>query len=313
MSNDSEKMRIIVAYDGSACSEAAIDDLSRAGLPTDGEAVAVTVADVWLPVDGEPSEPSDVPSEYIRDLIEKQYEKNRAVLRQSETLAKAASDRLRNVLPGWKIESKGVLGSPAWEILDRAQEANADLIVVGSHGHTAIGRFFLGCISQKVLSEAACSVRVARGRVEVDPGPVRILIGYDGSAGSVAAIEEVARREWPEGSEVRVVSALETISPLVPGFAASMTDIQAQIDNDEKTAGAYFPGLESAALTVTHEVLEGHPKNVLVEAAESWHADCIFVGANRYGSRLERFLLGSTAAAVAARAHCSVEAVRRRS
>jgi nucleotide-binding universal stress UspA family protein len=313
MSNDSEKMRIIVAYDGSACSEAAIDDLSRAGLPADGEALAITVADVWLPVDGEPSEPSDVPSEYVRDLIEKQYEKNRAVLRQSETLARAAADRLRHVLPGWKIESKGVLGSPAWEILDRAQEANADLIVVGSHGHTAIGRFFLGSISQKVLSEAACSVRVARGRVEVDPGPVRILIGYDGSAGSDAAIEEVGRRQWPEGSEVRVVSALETISPLVPGFAASMTDIEAQIDNDEKTAGAHFPGLESAALAVTHEVLEGHPKNVLVEVAESWHADCIFVGANRYGSRLERFLLGSTAAAVAARAHCSVEAVRRRS
>jgi nucleotide-binding universal stress UspA family protein len=54
----------------------------------------------------------------------------------------------------------------------------------------------------------------------------------------------------------------------------------------------------------------GNPKEVLIEIAERWKADAIFVGANRYGGRIERFLLGSVSAAVAARAHCSVEVVR---
>ena len=41
-----------------------------------------------------------------------------------------------------------------------------DLIVVGSHGRSALGRFMLGSVSQKVVTEAHCSVRVARGRAQ---------------------------------------------------------------------------------------------------------------------------------------------------
>ncbi|WP_225931558.1 universal stress protein [Leptolyngbya sp. 7M] len=51
-------------------------------------------------------------------------------------------------------------------------------------------------------------------------------------------------------------------------------------------------------------------KSSLVEHAETWNADSIFVGANAFAGRLERFIVGSTSAAVAARAHCSVEVVR---
>jgi nucleotide-binding universal stress UspA family protein len=48
---------------------------------------------------------------------------------------------------------------------------------------------------------------------------------------------------------------------------------------------------------------------VLITEAEDWDADCIFVGAK--GMRgIERLLIGSVSAAVAARAHCSVEVVR---
>jgi len=49
---------------------------------------------------------------------------------------------------------------------------------------------------------------------------------------------------------------------------------------------------------------------MILEIAE-WGADSNFVGANRFGGRVERFLLGSVSAAIAARAHCSVEVVRR--
>jgi len=54
---------------------------------------------------------------------------------------------------------------------------------------------------------------------------------------------------------------------------------------------------------------EEEPKRLLLGEAESWGADCIFVGAKGMG-RIERFLLGSVSSAVAARAHCSVEVVR---
>ncbi len=42
-------MKILISYDGSGCSEAAIDDLVIAGLPAEGEAIVISVAEVWLP------------------------------------------------------------------------------------------------------------------------------------------------------------------------------------------------------------------------------------------------------------------------
>ena len=59
-------------------------------------------------------------------------------------------------------------------------------------------------------------------------------------------------------------------------------------------------------------VISGDPKHVLVNFAEDWRADCIFLGATGLTNSFERFLLGSVAAAVAARAHCSVEIVRKK-
>jgi nucleotide-binding universal stress UspA family protein len=86
--------------------------------------------------------------------------------------------------------------------------------------------------------------------------------------------------------------------------------IKAEQEWIEKIAANALQKLHDAGLSASLEIQAGNPKNVLVEKAESWHADSIFVGANRFGSRVERFLLGSVSAAVAARAHCSVEVVR---
>ena len=53
------------------------------------------------------------------------------------------------------------------------------------------------------------------------------------------------------------------------------------------------------------------PKQMILQEAEGWGADCIFIGA-RGLNPLERLLLGSVSRSVAARAHCSVEVVRQR-
>lgn len=55
----------------------------------------------------------------------------------------------------------------------------------------------------------------------------------------------------------------------------------------------------------------GNPKEIVTKMAEEWHADSIFVGPNHLGTSFERCLLGSVSEAIAARAHCSVEVVRK--
>jgi nucleotide-binding universal stress UspA family protein len=67
--------------------------------------------------------------------------------------------------------------------------------------------------------------------------------------------------------------------------------------------------LRATGLVVSALVAEGEPKRCLPAEAETWGADCIFLGAR--GLRgIERVLLGSVSTAVTARAHCSVEVVR---
>ena len=45
-------MNILIAYDGSNAATAALEDLTRAGLPQQADTIVLTVADIWLPPSG---------------------------------------------------------------------------------------------------------------------------------------------------------------------------------------------------------------------------------------------------------------------
>jgi nucleotide-binding universal stress UspA family protein len=312
-----KQMRILIGYDGSQAAEAALDDLKTAGLPGSADACVMSVAEVWLPPENIEGNGDRTKNEYVEQITEKHHQKSKKAVAEAEAFARHARERLLKNFPEWKICATATFGSPAWEIITKASEMKADLIVVGSHGHSAVARFFLGSISQKVLTEAACSVRVARGKIEVDdPLSSRVIIGYDGSAGANAAVAAVAARNWHKDSEFRLVAVADPVTPsaigrFVPPIANWVEEAN-QDENDwiEKIAADALCKLRDVNLSASLHVRAGNPKSVLVEEASEWHADSIFVGANRFGSNIERFLLGSVSAAVAARANCSVEVVR---
>lgn len=313
-------MNLLIAYDGSKCAEAAIDDLVRAGLPAIGTAGVISVAEVFLPPQNSTTDggAGAAPSPEVEEMVRKYRERGEKAVAEAVLLARHAADRVRAALPKWRVTPTATYGSPAWEIIDAAEKLSADLIVVGSQGQSALGRFFLGSISQKVLSEARSSVRVARGRIEVEKGPERIVIGFDDSAGSLAAASAVAKRSWSSGTEVRLLAVSE---PVVPGAIArfvkpftGMAEEVAVADRQwiEQAAQTALEELRAAGFAADLHVRPGNPKTVLVEEAERWGADCIFVGATALEGVIERALIGSTSSAVAARAHCSVEVVRGR-
>jgi nucleotide-binding universal stress UspA family protein len=314
-----DKMKILIAYDGSACADAALDDLQKAGLRRSGvEATVISVAEVWLP----PPPPSSYEIvEAAREAqspadLQKRYAKASHEAEEAGGLSLRAEQRLQKNFPEWKVASEATTGSPAWEIILKADQWKPDLIIVGSQGRSALGRFVLGSVSQKVLTEARCSVRIARGRVDVEDSPVRIIIGVDGSPGAEAAVREVAARRWPLKSELRIIIVEDPLVPtmlghLIPNVAKWIEESnEGELDWTRKLAEHASQQLRAAELDVSSVVLTGDPKRVLVEEAEKWGADSIFVGSTGFSNRFERFLLGSVSAAVAARAHCSVEVVR---
>jgi nucleotide-binding universal stress UspA family protein len=296
-----ERMKILIAYDGSECAQAALDDLKRAGLPRAAEVRVLSVYDAWMPV---PTSfgmvETDFPQQHLRD--------GKATL----ALARQAAAKIQSMFPGWDVNAEAGVGSPGSVIVEQADIWKPDLLITGSHGRTALGRLFLGSVSQQLVSEARCSVRVARGRVvESEQTPVRILIGIDGSKGADAALKAVAARHWPAGSEARVINGAWSFPPIASDRQIGRIEewIVRETARVKEMTEAAQRRLQAAGLKTSSIVKEEEPKRLLVQEAENWGADCIFVGARGMG-RLERFLIGSVSASVAARAHCSVEVVR---
>ena len=313
-------MKILIAYDGSAAADIAIDGLCRAGLPAeDVEALVVSVAEVWLPPPARDEVLDDTFSLQIPPGLKRAREHAAAIMAEGEGRAERGRKRVQQVFPGWSVGQEVVNGSPAFELLNRAEEFQPELIVVGSHGHTAVGRFVLGSVSQKVLTEAPTSVRIGRASTGVGDSAQRIIIGIDGSPGSDIAVRAVAGRKWRPGSEVRVVVAEDLmksfpVSLLVQRVKKFVEEVNAEERGEaEELATKALKELRAGldqSVTLSSAIDSGDPKQVLVRHAEEFGADCIFTGATGFSNRIERFVLGSVSAAVAARAHCSVEVVR---
>lgn len=314
-------MKILIGYDGSASSDAVFEDLKRAGLPSDTEAVVASVGDHLM---GSPS---------VNDAVVDAVTSRRAavglkraqthaetVIEEAERFAAEGKKRLQELFPSWKISSEVFIGTPAWVLIDVAEKLNADLIVVGSQGRSAIGRLLLGSVSKQIATHARCSVRVVRpaersGTDDPSPSP-RILVGVDGSPFAEQAIFSIGQRVWPEGTEIRL-AAIDSVTPpaliaaRLPQAAAminsyrqtSKTRVNAMLDWATEELG--HVGLKTSVLREN-----GDPKTILLEEAQRWKADSIVVGTRDFTSAFQRIRLGSVSTAVVTNAHCSVEIVR---
>jgi nucleotide-binding universal stress UspA family protein len=282
--------KILIAYDGSACSDAALNDLKRAGLSFALESVVVTVAYIILPPPDDALPADDRPVNRIPRVEKYAQACGEKAIKDARAFAERAAERVKATFPGWDVRPEVCCDAPTWAIIKMAYSGNPGLILVGSHRHSVVGgRLILGSVSQRVLYEARCSVRVARCSDEHREGPVRIVVGFNGSPGSELAVEAVESRAWPEGSEALIVTALDTQTPVSPDVPT------------EK--------LRAAGLLTSGVARVGDPTHILVDEAKKWDADSIFVGTKDiHGFR--HLLHGSVSAAVAARACCSVEVVR---
>lgn len=307
-------MKVLFAYDGSACADAALWDLRRAGLPPNTEVLVISVADSWLLPPPPPSSYDVVEAASVAraDVFPRVIQPDVAELE----LATLAAERIRKHFPLWTVRAEVAEGSPAKEIIKKANDWEPDLIVLGSHGRSSLGRLVLGSVSQKVVAEVGYSVRVARGSSDSERDLVRVVIGVDGSPASIAAVREVASRDWAPNSEALVIHAATPVMPTAVGsLIPRLSNWLEESNRSEsewmcKILDNSVADLRNAGLIAKSSIVIGDPKSVLVEEARKWGADSIFVSSLGFGSRLEKFMLGSVSAAVTASAQCTVEVVR---
>jgi nucleotide-binding universal stress UspA family protein len=145
---------------------------------------------------------------------------------------------------------------------------------------------------------------------------MKVLLAIDGSPHSHEAVARVALRPLPKDTTIKVLTVVHPAIPLLLEPTLLIAAAHAEQTEDLRDGA---PAIVAAAaeqikrgapeLDVTTVIMEGTPRNVIVQEARDWDADLIVLGSHGYG-RFRRMVLGSVAGAVVASAPCSVQVVR---
>ncbi len=148
-------MKILLAVDGSECSDAAVKSVADRPWPVGTVVKVFSVSELpFVPT----TETWALPDSYYSQLDEAQREKAKAAIDKSVKILRERAGMVLEITTDMKT------GQAQETILHEADEWAADLIVIGSHGYRGFKRFLLGSVSQAIASHAKCSVEIIRQR-----------------------------------------------------------------------------------------------------------------------------------------------------
>jgi nucleotide-binding universal stress UspA family protein len=144
---------------------------------------------------------------------------------------------------------------------------------------------------------------------------MKVLLAINGFRRS-AALDEVASRRWPAGTEVKIVTVIHAGASqwVNPAFVMAAADVEATQERRRRArelleAATARIRQDRTDLSVATKTLEGMPRDVIIQEAATWGADLIVLGSHWDGPT-GYSVLGSVATGVAAGAPCAVEIIR---
>jgi nucleotide-binding universal stress UspA family protein len=197
-------------------------------------------------------------------------------------------------------------GSAYAEIVKRSEAWHADLLVVGSHGHTGLARW-LGGVAERVVRHASCDVLVARAA----PVRGRVIAATDLSELSRPALTAGVAEAHRRGTTLEIVHAvgfldLEMLYLTELGAAPVDAATTLPVDRARDQLSTF---VRETGVNATCKVLDGAAAAAVVREAEEIGAELIVVGAHGK-TGLKRFLIGNIAEKIARNAPCSVLVAR---
>jgi nucleotide-binding universal stress UspA family protein len=214
---------------------------------------------------------------------------------------------------GVAAELASPVGPPGEVLALIASERDAELIVVGTHGHTGLARFLLGSVATATLRHAPCDVLVCRGAA--GGAFTRPLVAIDFSAAATRALGHVAAllggstatpplsidlvHAWqlPAGSWGATLLG-QARFPWSTVRDAVLASARSQLDR-------LIASQAKLGVELRGELIQGPPASVVTAAAERGAHDLIAVGTHGHRG-FRRLLLGSVAEDVIRHAPCSV-------
>jgi nucleotide-binding universal stress UspA family protein len=193
-------------------------------------------------------------------------------------------------------------------IASTAKQIGADLVVVGSRGHTGLKRLALGSVAEHTVKESPVSVLTVRGEGHAET-PRVIVVGVDFSEGSERAVAVAADWARSFGAQLQLVNGLALTMPFLAPYEVTVPD--ALIDESYAKANKRLAAIAETLrdLDVHASVVSAAPHDALDTVAARVKADLIVTGSR--GLRgLKHALLGSVAERTLRHAPCSVLTVK---
>ena len=206
----------------------------------------------------------------------------------------------RNTLGEVPVETVIERG-PVAEVLASVIEGKGiDLVVVGTHGRSGVGKLLLGSVAQRIFNVAPCpvlTVSARAGRPSEAAGKfARILYPTDFSAESLTALPYALSLAKVDGSTLILLYAGSELPP------------QEMLPEYYRRLNALIPQEASTWCRSDTLVSAGDPADEILKAVSEQNADLIVISAQRAEGALNVPL--TTAYQVVAHAHCPVLRVR---
>jgi len=177
-------------------------------------------------------------------------------------------------------------------ILEVADNRDCELIVMGTHGRTGVGRLVLGSVAEQTLRESRVPVMTVHEGTVTDTDFESLLVPFDGSDSGLSAVDH----------------ALDLAASTRGGVSFLNVVNHATIAGAETSAGTVIDALEEAGERIVETAAQrardrdvrvddttvriGSPFRTIVEYADKSNVDGIVMGTHGR-SGIDRFLLGS--------------------
>ncbi len=228
--------------------------------------------------------------------------------------AGASSDGLETLAQSYGGKAIAASGPPAEVLVAQAEANDADLVVVGSVGMSGAKRFMLGSVPNKVSHHAPTDLLIVKTNPpRKGPDLRKILVGTDGSATAMRAVDMAAALSKALGAELSIVCVYEPPSDhqlqqlrADPGDPVAQWSVGKEMRGIPEEFKWQIPGaaqaedvLDRAAeraaragLQAEVEAIRGNPAEELIRHAASGDFDLIAVGSVGM-SGAKRFMLGN--------------------
>jgi nucleotide-binding universal stress UspA family protein len=290
-------VKILLATDGSACSEGAAKFLTCLGLDSDDE-ITVFHAVSWVPFLYDRQS-------YIETLKEIRKEIAPKILDSTLDILKGT---------GAKLSTAIVDGAAHYYIVDAAVKSGMDMIVMGARGVKGVESLFIGSVTKSVSMASPVPVLVTKLPVCGREKKMKILLATDGSDYSVAAGKMLTTIPFPGDAELTLLNVVwSDFSDIPERFVLEVNERMkevvaetrsAELREAERIVERAREGLAARFSDVGMMTKVGDPSAEILKAAEAIQADLITVGCR--GLRGIKGMMGSVSRNILAHSKCAV-------